>query len=121
MSADLMERNSTFQVAPPPRAKRGPKQSFSGDYLPGSVHTLKVRCGKPGCRCNRGDLHGPYHVRYWREGGKLRRQYLRADEVEDVRARCKRWRDARREIRQGREDHKQMMRMLRRHFRLLGV
>ncbi|HEX5733359.1 MAG TPA: DUF6788 family protein [Blastocatellia bacterium] len=35
-----------------------------------------VRCGKEGCRCARGDLHGPYRYRYWREAGRIRSKYL---------------------------------------------
>lgn len=35
-----------------------------------------VRCGKPGCRCERGVLHGPYWYRYQRVNGKLKRTYL---------------------------------------------
>ncbi|MHB8339801.1 MAG: DUF6788 family protein [Mycobacteriales bacterium] len=29
-------------------------------YLAGSVVEQSRRCGKPGCRCGQGDLHGPY-------------------------------------------------------------
>lgn len=25
--------------------------------LPGSLYTLRRKCGKPNCRCNRGELH----------------------------------------------------------------
>jgi hypothetical protein len=35
-----------------------------------------VRCGKPGCRCERGQLHGPYWYRYQRVGGRLKSTYL---------------------------------------------
>jgi hypothetical protein len=35
-----------------------------------------IRCGKEGCRCARGELHGPYVYRYWREGGKMRSAYV---------------------------------------------
>lgn len=37
--------------------------------LPGHIVTERVRCGKPNCRCARGELHGPYHYRRWRSGG----------------------------------------------------
>jgi hypothetical protein len=37
----------------------------------------KVRCNKPTCtRCVDGPGHGPYWYAYWREDGKLRKQYL---------------------------------------------
>jgi hypothetical protein len=35
-----------------------------------------VRCGKEGCRCVDGRLHGPYWYAYWSEGGKTRSQYI---------------------------------------------
>jgi hypothetical protein len=30
------------------------------DYLAGSLVEQARRCGKPGCRCAEGELHGPY-------------------------------------------------------------
>ena len=44
-----------------------------------------VRCGKPNCRCACGDLHGPYFVRGWREGGDQHRRYVPLAEVEGIR------------------------------------
>lgn len=35
-----------------------------------------VRCGKKGCKCAEGQLHGPYWYAYWVEGGKLKSQYI---------------------------------------------
>jgi hypothetical protein len=35
-----------------------------------------VRCGKKGCRCTRGELHGPYWYAYWTEGRKTRSEYV---------------------------------------------
>src|SRR5947209_3704243 len=35
-----------------------------------------VRCGKKGCKCTEGKLHGPYWYAYWTEGGKTRSQYV---------------------------------------------
>jgi hypothetical protein len=29
----------------------------SSELLPGSIYRRRRRCGKPGCRCNRGHLH----------------------------------------------------------------
>lgn len=34
---------------------------------PGCIQTQMVKCGKAGCKCNRGELHGPYfYYRYWK-------------------------------------------------------
>ena len=48
--------------------------------------TYRVRCGKPNCRCNNGELHGLYWFLRWREGGKQRRRYVKAADVPAVRA-----------------------------------
>lgn len=36
----------------------------------------------------RGNKRHEYHARFWREGGKLRKQYIRKADVERVRAAC---------------------------------
>lgn len=37
-----------------------------------------VRCGKEACWCSAGGLgHGPYTYKYWKEKGKLRKEYVR--------------------------------------------
>ena len=61
--------------------------------LPGSVHAQYVRCGKPGCRCARGERHGPYWRRYWREGGATRSAYVRLDAADAVMADVERWQE----------------------------
>jgi Family of unknown function (DUF6788) len=44
-----------------------------------------VRCGKAVCRCQRGELHGPYAFLYWRDAqGKQRRCYVRQADVAAV-------------------------------------
>jgi hypothetical protein len=53
--------------------------------LPGSLQPRYVRCGKPTCRCARGELHGPYWRRFWREGGYQRTQYVRLADLEFTR------------------------------------
>lgn len=36
----------------------------------------KVRCGKKGCKCADGNLHGPYWYAYWSEDGKTKSKYI---------------------------------------------
>ena len=44
------------------------------------------RCGKEGCRCNSGELHGPYtYVVLPRTGGRTRTVYVPAAAAEAVR------------------------------------
>src|SRR5262249_25841354 len=67
--------------------------------LPGVVCAQWVRCGRANCRCARGQLHGPYHYRFFRVGGRLKKEYVRPAELEEVRARCEARRQARRDLR----------------------
>ncbi len=60
---------------------------------PGAVIAQYARCGKAGCRCARGELHGPYWYVFRRAGGRLRKTYLRTGEVEAARDACREWRD----------------------------
>src|SRR5262249_37439810 len=65
--------------------------------LLGVVLLQWVRCGRPNCCCARGLLHGPYHYRFYREGGRLRKRYVKRSELEEVRAQCDARRRARRD------------------------
>jgi hypothetical protein len=49
--------------------------------------SYRVRCSKANCRCASGEAHGPYWFLRWREqSGRHRRRYVRAADVESVRA-----------------------------------
>ena len=41
----------------------------AGAFLPGSLVEQRRRCGKEGCRCAQGELHGPYA--YLQVAGRL--------------------------------------------------
>src|SRR6516162_7925594 len=66
--------------------------------LPGVVCQQWVRCGRPNCRCARGQLHGPYAYHFARENGCLRKRYVRPAEVDGVRAACEARQRQRREL-----------------------
>jgi hypothetical protein len=65
--------------------------------LPGAVCVQRVRCGKPGCRCTRGQPHVAFY-RFWREGGRRRKCYVKRADLDGVRAACEARRQARREL-----------------------
>lgn len=71
-----------------------------------------VRCGKPGCRCARGDLHGPYYYLFWRAGGRLRKRYLKAAEVAPATLAGRRNREDRRRAREAAKEWRQHWRTL---------
>lgn len=70
----------------------------------GTVHKQFNRCGKPSCKCARGELHGPYFYYFVRVQGRLKKRYLKQDEIAEIRAVCNarrtRERTARQQIRQ---------------------
>jgi hypothetical protein len=66
--------------------------------LAGVVCEQWFRCGRPGCRCARGQRHGPYYCRLWRENGRLRKAYVKRSQVEQVRAQCEARRQPRRDL-----------------------
>jgi hypothetical protein len=65
-----------LQVSPAARASLKTGHLFPKKGIPASAHLEAKACGKPGCRCARGELHGPYLTLRWREGGRQRRRYV---------------------------------------------
>ena len=60
----------------------------------GAICPQMVKCGKPNCKCARGELHGPYFYRFTRDQyGRLHKQYVRRSEVEAWRQLCERRRE----------------------------
>jgi hypothetical protein len=55
--------------------------------LRGSLQTQSRRCGKEGCRCAAGELHGPYVYLSVRSGERTRLLYIAAGLAEKVKQR----------------------------------
>lgn len=54
-----------------------PRPRKDEESADGRTYRLEnVRCGKKGCKCADGKLHGPYWYAYWLEDGKTRSQYV---------------------------------------------
>lgn len=53
--------------------------------IAGSLQEQRRRCGKEGCRCARGELHGPYLYLSLRVGRRTRMFYVPAELAEQVR------------------------------------
>ena|SRR5450631_2225451 len=71
------------------------QMSLQNEILKGEICEQYIACNKSNCRCQNGDLHGPYYYRVWREGTKVKRQYVRAVELQTVREGCDRFRSIR--------------------------
>lgn len=59
-------------------------QGCSG-MLQGSLVALYRKCGKKGCRCERGEKHGPAYCLSFKEGGVTQMVYIPASRLEEVR------------------------------------
>jgi len=72
--------------------------------LPGTLQNIPAEL--PGVVCvqyvTRGKKRHAYHARFWREDGRLRKQYVRKADVEAVRAACAARQAAERERRERR-------------------
>lgn len=53
--------------------------------IAGSLQNQRRRCGKEGCRCARGELHGPYLYLSLRAGGRTQMLYVPAELADQVR------------------------------------
>jgi len=58
-------------------------QGCSG-MLQGSLVALYRRCGKKGCRCERGEKHGPAYCLSYKEGGVTQMVYIPASRLREV-------------------------------------
>ena len=54
--------------------------------LPGTLRTLYMKCGKPGCACqkNKKDRHGPYHLWDRKVGKKLSSKMLSKSQLKKI-------------------------------------
>lgn len=104
MSGRMKEKDVT-----PARAARGRRTKKSDSppkkapaMLPGYVEARMVKCGKGGCKCARGELHGPYFYHFTWAGGRRSKCYVRRRDAGAVRAACDEYRGFQRELREGR-------------------
>ena len=83
------------------------------NMLPGWVCEQYVRRGKKLC--------GPYWYRFWREGGRLRKAYVKPHEIEAVRARCSVWQEGQTRMRAFRQREREARALYAKIRRLLRV
>ena len=74
----------------------------------GSVYELKRKCGKPGCRCAKGELH-PSMVLSASEGGRTKIRAIPRGMLTDVKVRVRRYQQFRRSRARLGEIHKKML------------
>lgn len=67
----------------------------------GSLVLMYKACNKGGCRCTRGELHGPFWYLSWSEGGRTRMYFVKAagqGRVREAARRYRRWRQLRAQL-----------------------
>jgi uncharacterized membrane protein len=87
------------------------------ETLPGEVCAQYIRCGKPKCRCEDGERHGPYYYRIWREGEQIHKVYVKRAELAAVQIACEAHRDCRQMLRDSRKRRERLIRSLRKDWR----
>ena len=78
----------------------GSALNVRGEVMAASLSKTSKICGKPNCKCARGDKHEVYQLS-WTENGKRRSTHIRRDELDRVRSaveRYKRLRQSRAEL-----------------------
>jgi hypothetical protein len=78
------------------------------DLLNGHIQKRRVKCGKPNCKCAKGEPHTAYY-RVWHTDGKRYQRFVRQSEVENVRRACESHRQLQIKLRQGRAEHKKLL------------
>ena len=78
------------------------------DLQPGRVQRRRVRCGKPNCKCVRGELHTAYY-HAWDTDGVRYRRYLRRADVEQMMAACEAHKELQAQLREGRARYRTIM------------
>ena len=110
------------KMLPPAKRARAKTENsnLQPKILPGYVRAERVKCGKPNCKCARGELHGLYFYRYTWSDGKRSKQYVKQAEVSEVRAACAAYRDLQSHVRAGRAEYKRTLAQARELFRMLS-
>ena len=67
---------------------------FNRPVMKGTVYELKRKCGKPGCKCARGELHGRMVISA-SEGGKTRLQVIPHGFLVEVQGKVRRYQELR--------------------------
>ena len=92
---------------------KGLVEPFFSDrpVIKGTVYELKRRCGKPGCKCARGELHARMVISA-SEGGKTRLQVIPHGFLVEIQAKARRYQELRRVRSRLGEIYRKMLRVM---------
>ena len=86
---------------------------IAAGLINGGIYAQNVRCGKPSCRCARGELHKGYFYLFRRVKGKLVKTYVPKAEVIEVMQAFEAARDDRKALRKINDAATQTLRVMR--------
>lgn len=69
------------------------------DVMTGSIVESYRTCGKPGCKCQEGEKHGPYYLLTWSEGGRTKTCHIPKEKLPDVKRMTQNYQEAREALR----------------------
>ena len=108
-----------------PRGRKTKKSNLTTktatDLLSGHVERRMVKCGKPNCKCARGELHGPYFYHVTTYSTHRNRAYIRRANVAAVTEACAAHRALQAQIRANRVQYRRMLAGVRDLFKELGL
>jgi hypothetical protein len=85
------------------------------EQVQGSLFERYGGCGKQGCACGEGHLHGPYHVLTTRGGGGSGFSYLEGERLAEARELVARYREFRTGLRRLRKLNAEVVTLLKRY------
>jgi hypothetical protein len=91
------------------RVRETRNQKSAIKILPGHVARVRIRCGKPNCKCARGERHIAFYYVTYADGLRSRR-YVRKSEVSQVKLACRAHRKFQSELLEGRRAYSLLMR-----------
>ena len=78
------------------------------------------KCGKVGCKCQAGELHGPYFFYFYREDGKLKKSYIRKADAKELWESYSHWQQIKKRRAADRREFRDLCREMRRIDKLLS-
>jgi uncharacterized coiled-coil protein SlyX len=84
---------------------------YDKPVIKGSVYELKTKCGKPGCKCTQGQLHGRMVVSA-SEKGKTKLRVIPSGFLVEVQGKVSRYQELRRARKRLVELHKKMLNVI---------
>lgn len=76
LAKEIEQDRAEKESASAPAAKKN-RELVKSQNIGNIIYQLElIKCGKEGCKCNRGQLHGPYWYAYQRQGEKFKSSYI---------------------------------------------